>query len=213
MVKDKNFKIAAIYGSPRLDGNTSILTDRFLEGVKDGMAGSGIDLKIEKIAASKMDISPCRECGSCSRTGECIVQDDMQGIFKTLIEADFIAAASPVFFTTVSAYLKALIDRCQRFWVLKSERQETIINKERKGIFIGASGSGSGTIFDCPKKVIRAFFDVLYVEYDRDFLHRRTDSKGDILKNRQALEEIYKYGKEIGTSSPETAYNVKGDKK
>ena len=197
MGKGKNFKIAAIYGSPRLDGNTSTLMDKFLEGVEDGTVSSGSDIGIKKIVASKLDISPCRECGNCSRTGECIVQDDMQDIFKMLIEADFIAVASPVFFTTVSANLKSLIDRCQRFWVLKYERQEKIINKARKGVFIGASGSGSSTIFDCPKKVIRAFFDVLYVEYDRDFLHKSTDSKGDILKNRQALEEIYEYGKQL----------------
>lgn len=197
MGKGKNLKIAAIYGSPRFDGNTAALMDKFLEGVKDGTVSCGRDIVTEKIAASKLDISPCRECGSCSRTGECIVQDDMQGIFNILIEADFIAVSSPVFFTTVSAYLKALIDRCQRFWVLKYERQEKIIKKERKGAFIGTSGSGSSTIFDCPKKVIRAFFDVLYVEYDKDFLHKSTDSKGDILKNRQALEEIYEYGKKL----------------
>jgi multimeric flavodoxin WrbA len=152
---------------------------------------------VDKIIASKLDISPCRECGNCSRTGECIVQDDMQDIFKILIQADFIAVSSPVFFTTISAYLKSLVDRCQRFWVLKYERQEKIIKKERKGAFMGASGSGSRTIFDCPKKVIRAFFDVLYVDYDRDFLHVSTDSKGDIQKNRQALEEVYEYGKKI----------------
>jgi multimeric flavodoxin WrbA len=197
MVKGKKFKIAAIYGSPRLDGNTSTLMGKFLEGVEDGTASSGRDTVIERLLASKLDISPCRGCGSCSSTGECIVQDDMQDIFKILIDADFIAVASPVFFTTVSAYLKSLIDRCQRFWVLKYERQEKIINKEKKGVFIGASGSGSSTIFDCPKKVIRAFFDVLYVEYDRDFLYKNTDSKGDILKNRQALEEIYEYGKKL----------------
>jgi multimeric flavodoxin WrbA len=197
MGEKKNFKITAIYGSPRIDGNTSILVDKFLEGVEDGAGGAGRDVEIEKIVASKLDISPCRECGNCSRTGECIVQDDMQEIFNTLIEADFIAVSSPVFFTTVSAYLKSLIDRCQRFWVLKYERQENIINKERKGVFIGASGSGSSTIFDCPKKVIRAFFDVLYVDYDKDFLYKSTDSKGDIIKNRQALEEIYGYGKKL----------------
>ena len=113
------------------------------------------------------------------------------------IKADFITVSSPVFFTTVSAHLKALIDRCQRFWVLKYERQEDVINKKRKGIFIGASGSGSRAIFDCPKKVILAFFDVLYVDYDKDFLYCNTDSRGDILDNREALEDIYEYGKNI----------------
>ena len=197
MEKQKKYRIASIYGSPRPDGNTSALMNRFLEGVKDGADEAGRNIDIEKVIASKLNISPCRECGNCSRTGECIVQDDMQDVFKILIEADFIAVSSPVFFTTVSAYLKSLIDRCQRFWILKYVRQEKIINKKRKGIFIGTSGSGSRTIFDCPKKVIRAFFDVLYVDYDRDFLHTSTDDKGAILRNQQALDEVYEYGRKI----------------
>ncbi len=198
MERPKEYKIAAIYGSPRQGGNTYTLLEKFLEGVGEGPGNSGGNICIDKIMVSGLDISPCRECGNCSRTGECIIQDDMQGVFRILIGADFIAAASPVFFTTVSAYLKGLIDRCQRLWVLKYERGENIINKERKGIFIGTSGSGSSSIFDCPKKVIRAFFDVLYVDYDRDFLYGNTDSRGDILKNRKAMEEIYKYGKDLG---------------
>jgi len=198
MKKLKDYKIAAIYGSPRQEGNTYTLMEKFLDGVGERPVDSGSNICIDKIIVSRLEISPCRECGNCSRTGECIIRDDMQDVFRILIEADFIAVASPVFFTTVSAYLKGLIDRCQRFWVLKYERGEKIINKEKKGIFIGTSGSGSTSIFDCPKKVIRAFFDVLYVDYDRDFLYGNTDSSGDILKNRKAMEEIYKYGKELG---------------
>src|SRR4030065_514477 len=60
---------------------------------------------------------------------------------------------------------KALIDRFQRFWSLKYEHKKRIIKKDRKGIFISTSGSNSVNIFDCPRKVTRAFFDVLYVDY------------------------------------------------
>ena len=197
MGKDKKFIVAAIYGSPRLDGNTAILMNRFLEGVKYKADNIKKDIQIEKIEVSRLKISPCRECGNCSRTGECIIDDDMQHISNILINADFMAVSSPVFFTTVSGYLKALIDRCQRFWILKYERQEDIIKKSRDGIFIGVSGSGSETIFDCPKKVIRSFFDVLFVDYMADFLYRSTDSRGEIFKNRQALEDLYDFGKNI----------------
>jgi multimeric flavodoxin WrbA len=197
MGKDSKYSVAAIYGSPRLDGNTAILMNRFLDGVRCKAETAKKDMRIEKIETFSLNISPCRECGNCSRTGECIVDDDMQHVFKILMDADFIAVSSPVFFTTVSGYLKALIDRCQRFWVLKYERQEKVIKKSRDGIFIGASGSDSETIFDCPKKVIRSFFDVLFVDYKADFLHKSTDSKGDILKNKQALEAVYDFGKNI----------------
>jgi len=195
--KGKKYMLAAIYGSPRLDGNTAILMDRFLDGTRLMAEKTGTEIQIEKILVSRLNISPCRECGNCSRTGECIVHDDMQDISRILIDADYVAVSSPVFFTTVSGYLKALIDRCQRFWVLKYERQEKIIKKTRKGIFIAASGSGSSTIFDCPKKVIRSFFDVLYIDYEADFLNSSTDCRGDILKNTDALEAVFEFGKNI----------------
>jgi len=197
MGKDGKYILAALYGSPRLNGNTAVLMDSFLEGFLYKAEKAEKDINIEKIVVSQLEISPCRECDNCSKTGECIIEDDMQEIFKILIKADFIAVASPVFFTTVSGYLKALIDRCQRFWVLKYKRRENIINKNRKGIFISASGSGTGTIFDCSKKVIRAFFDVLFVDYEADFLYGTTDRRGDMLKNLKALGEVYDFGKKL----------------
>ena len=195
--KYKEFKIVAIYGSPRKKGNTSLLLDRFLEGVISAACKSGKDLKIKKIITADLNISPCRGCRNCSKTGECIVKDDMQQVYKELIEADFLAVTSPVFFTTVSGYLKALIDRCQRFWSLKYEQKKRIVKKDRKGIFISTAGSEQENIFDCPEKVIRSFFDVLYVDYLRNFVFNSVDDQGDILKNEEAMKILYVFGKEL----------------
>jgi len=194
--KFKEFIIVAIYGSPRKTGNTSLLLDRFLAGVTSAHKSSEKDIKIKKIIVRDLNISPCRECCNCSKTGECIIKDDMQQVYKELVEADFLAVASPVFFTTVSGYLKALIDRCQRFWSLKYEHKKRIVTKNRKGIFISTAGSGSKDIFNCPKKVIRSLFDVLYVDYLYNFVFNNVDSQGDILKNKKAMEDIYRFGKE-----------------
>lgn len=190
------FTITAIYGSPRKGGNSSLLLDSFIEGAAGKSNIAGKKLKINKVVPADMDISPCRECSSCSKTGKCIIKDDMQPVYGYLTGADFIAVASPVFFTTVSGYLKALIDRCQRFWSLKYEHKKRITDKNRKGIFISTAGSGSPKIFDCPRMVIRSFFDVLYIDYFSDFLFNNVDKKGDILKNREAMEVLYNFGKE-----------------
>ncbi len=198
----RGFRIAAIYGSPRKGGNTSILMDRFIEGTSE--AGYSMDriIKIDKIYAGKLNISPCRECYNCSKTGKCIINDDMQKVYDILIKADFIAISSPIFFTTVPGYLKAIIDRCQRFWVLKYEHKKNVIGKRRKGIMIGTAGSGRKDIFDCLRKVVRSFFDVLYVDQICDFVFNDIDKKGDILKNKRALEAVYTFGKE-GIFKPE----------
>jgi len=184
--------VLAIHGSPRKNGNSDLLLERFLEGI--GKRKDDFELQIKEIFASKVKVSPCRECNSCSITGECIVQDEMQEIFEHLIDCDFLVVSSPIFFTTVSGYLKAIIDRCQRFWVLKYEHEKKIIKKARKGILISTSGSPKKDIFDCTKKVIRAFFDVLYIDYLKDYTFNSVDKKGDILKDKNSLEELYDFG-------------------
>ena len=199
MIGKKDYKVIAIYGSPRRGGNTDVLMDRFLDGVSECenfKPDSSLKLSVDKIILSNLKISPCRECRSCSSTGECIVKDDIQLIYPKLIECDLLAVASPVFFTTVSGYLKAFIDRFQRFWALKYELRRNIIEKDnRKGILFCCAGSKSKDIFECSKKVMRSFFDVLYIKYYADFLYNNIDFKGDILKNRKAINDVYKFGK------------------
>ncbi|MCG9479334.1 MAG: flavodoxin family protein [Actinomycetia bacterium] len=185
--------IVAIYGSPRKRGNTEKLMDSFLAGTKSGPAGN--NLHIEKVAAARLNISPCRGCRNCSRTGQCIIEDDMQDVYGLLEKADLVAVASPIFFTTVSGYLKAVVDRCQRYWSLKYELKRRIIHKERQGIFFSCAGSDSDSIFDCARKVIRSFFDVLYINYHSDYVFNQIDELGDIDKHPRALNQVYEWGK------------------
>lgn len=195
--KNNKYRVAAIYGSPRIGGNTAMLMDHLLKGIRENTGYSEDMVLIDSIILKDKNISSCRECCNCSKTGECIILDDMQEIYRILIDADFIAVASPVFFTTVSGYLKAMIDRCQRFWALKYEQNKKIIKKTRGGIFISTSGSGSDTIFNCPGKVIRSFFDVLFIDYLKDFTFNNIDKKGDILNNEEALSALYDFGKNM----------------
>lgn len=188
-------KVLAIHGSPRGSGNTDILAERLLQGIRERQE-YGFEVEINQVFANKVDVSPCRECSNCSRTGECIVKDEMQDIYVLLLDCDLLVVSSPIFFTTVSGYLKAMIDRCQRFWSLKYEHKKKIVNKERNGILISTAGSNQKDIFDCTKKVIRALFDVLYIDYLADFTFNEVDKKGDILKDRQALEKLYDFGRE-----------------
>src|SRR4030042_2413586 len=94
----KDFKLVAVYGSPRRGGNTDTLLNRFLEGVNNCTMSNQNSTKVEKIFVSNLAISPCRGCGSCSKTGECIVQDEMQALYAKLMDCDFLAVASPIFF-------------------------------------------------------------------------------------------------------------------
>jgi multimeric flavodoxin WrbA len=192
--EESKISILLVYGSPRRNGNTDELMNKFEEGLLQNKNIDQSFLSIEKVIVKSLKFSPCIECRHCSIDGECAVKDEMQEVYNKLINCDFLAVSSPIFFTSVSGYLKSFIDRCQRFWALKYELKKRVVQKERKGIFISTAGSESETIFDCSRKVIRALFDVLYVKYDKDFLYKNIDFKGDIFKIPEALEEVFKYG-------------------
>jgi NAD(P)H-dependent FMN reductase len=199
-VYKREYKVVAIYGSPRRGGNTDELLNRFIDGIKDSAMFSpgGQILNVEKIIVSNLKISSCRECRHCSIDGECIIDDEMQQIYPKMIDCELLLIASPVFFTSVPGHLKAFIDRFQRFWALKYELGKNIIGKTgRKGILLSCAGSKPPDIFDCTKKMARALFDVLFIKYYADFLYNSIDFKGDILKNPDNLKRIHEFARKL----------------
>ena len=112
-------KIVAFQGSPRLGGNTDILLEETLKPVKE----AGHEIVMFKL--NYMRIKPCQDCGSCDKTGKCIIEDDMEQIYQAILEADRIILASPIFFFALSAQTKAMIDRCQAFWCEKYLMKQT----------------------------------------------------------------------------------------
>lgn len=103
-------KVLILSGSPRKGGNSDLLCDEFMRGAKD----SGNEVKKIRIANKK--IAPCSGCYACSESGRCVHRDDMAEILQKMIDADVIVLASPVYFYSVDAQLKAVIDRTVARW-------------------------------------------------------------------------------------------------
>ena len=99
-------KVLIVSSSPRKEGNSDVLCDRFARGASE--AGH----EVEKIMLREKKILPCNACYACMETHTCAIKDDMADIFPKLLEADVILLSSPVYFYSVSAQMKALIDRC-----------------------------------------------------------------------------------------------------
>lgn len=97
--------IIIISSTPRKDGNSDILCDQFMKGALE--AGH----KVEKIALRKKTLHPCFGCGACQKSHRCVQKDDMATILDRLVKADVIVMATPVYFYTMSAQMKMLIDR------------------------------------------------------------------------------------------------------
>ena len=185
-------KVLGISASPRRGGNTEILLDRALEGAASRGAAT------EKVILNELRYKPCQECGGCSSTGVCVIHDDMRLIYAKLSNADAIIVSSPIFFGTISAQLKAMIDRHQCSWISKYVLKKcSLSRKMRKGAFLCVGGSGVRKFFEHAKKIVRIFFATLDIAYTHELFYPGIDDKGGILKNKKALDEAYEIGRGI----------------
>ena len=97
--------VLILSGSPRKNGNSDILCDEFMRGAQD--SGN----TVEKIQVSEKNIGYCRGCCVCQDTGACVIKDDMDDVMQRIIDADVLVLASPIYFYTMSAGLKTLLER------------------------------------------------------------------------------------------------------
>jgi multimeric flavodoxin WrbA len=185
--------ILAIYGSPRKGGNTSRLLREAVQGAREAGAG------VEEIILSDLKMSPCLEIYGCRKAGKCVIRDDFDWVYDKLLACRGVILASPVFFYTVSAHTKILMDRCQSLWVKKHWIENRPFGQPylKKGLFISAGATRGKRLFEGMLLSIRYFFDVLDTELWRTLLYRDLDFEGDVLKHPEFLEEARTSGKDL----------------
>ena len=187
-------KILAIYGSPRRQGNTALLLDQAVQGALD--AGG----QVEKLVLRDLKMSPCLEIYGCKETGRCVIQDDFQEVHDQLLACEGLILASPIFFYTVSAHTKILMDRCQALWVKKywiDKVQYGQWEPKRKGLFISLGATQGKKLFEGPLLTVKYFFDVLDMELWKSLLYRGLDSEGEVSGHPDYLQEAYEAGREL----------------
>lgn len=104
-------KVLILSGSPRKNGNSDTLCNEFMRGALES------NNQVEKIRVSELNIGYCKGCYACKDSGKCIIKDDMAGVLQKIIDADVIVLASPVYFYSIDAQLKAVIDRTVARWL------------------------------------------------------------------------------------------------
>jgi len=187
-------KILAIYGSPRRKGNTTLLLKNAVKGAIEAGA------EVEEIILRDLKMSPCLEIYGCKETGRCVIQDDFQQVYDKLLSCQGLMLASPIFFYTVSAHTKILMDRCQSLWVKKYWIEKNTIESPkvtRKGLFISVGATKGKRLFEGTLLSIRYFFEILDTELWRSLLYRSLDLEGDIVGHPEYLLEAHRSGKEL----------------
>ncbi len=186
--------IIAIYGSPRRKGNTATLLKEAVNGAQDGGA------RVEELVLRDLKMSPCLEIYGCNKAGECLLKDDFQKARDLILASEGLILATPVFFYTVSAHTKILMDRFQSLWVKKNWVEQNRTDQQtfsRKGLFIAAGATKGKKLFDGILLSLRYFFEVIDMELWKALLYRGLDFEGDVLKHPQYLKDAYRAGKEF----------------
>ena len=183
-------KILALYGSPRKEGNTSLLLRELVKGAEE----KGV--KTTEVNLCDLKILPCVADYSCAETGECFIQDDMQAIYKQLDDHDCIVVAAPIFFYSVNAQTKTIIDRSQALWARKYMLKQPSSTKgiKKTGVFISVGATKGDKLFNGTLLTMKYFFDALNAEFTHRLLFKGVDAAGEILKHPSALREAHELG-------------------
>lgn len=98
-------KVMAFNGSPKANGNTYASINAVAEELKK----EGIDVEI--INVGNKNITGCKACGGCSKTGKCVINDGVNEMIEKMKEADGVILGSPVYYAGLNGTMKAFLDR------------------------------------------------------------------------------------------------------
>lgn len=98
-------KVVVLSTSLRSNSNSELLAKSFVEGSKE----SGNE--VEYISLKNKDIRFCIGCLACQKLGYCVIKDDVTDIMDSVLYADVVVWASPIYYYEMSGQMKTLIDR------------------------------------------------------------------------------------------------------
>jgi len=178
-------KILGIVGSPRVGGNTEFLVAEALKAAKEDGA------ETELLRLADKEIKPCDACLSCRKTGECKVKDDFKPIFEKMVEADGIILGSPVYFSSATPQIKALIDRAGYLSIAKGRVFENKVG----GPMVVARRAGQNFTF---AEMLFFFLHQGMIVPGSTYWNVAVGrEKGEVVKDEEGMQTARNFGKKM----------------
>lgn len=177
-------------GSPRKKGNTALLVEECVKGIKSG-GGSA-----ELLFLQDLLIKPCKACDYCKKASAkrfCAQEDDMEALYQKLADAYAVVFASPVYWFTMTAQAKLFLDRCYAL-----ERKDgNRLKGKRVGIIMAYGGEDafeSGAV-----NAFRTFQDSFgYIGAEiTGIVHGCANKAGEIAGNKAVMTAAKTLGKKL----------------
>lgn len=176
-------KILILSGSPRKGGNSDTLCDQFMHGAEE------VGHAVEKIWVQGKRVAPCLACYYCKdHVGECAIKDDMKEILDKMLAADVIVLSSPVYFYSISAQLKAVIDRTVARW---------LEFRDKEFYYIMTAAEDTETVMNCTLECMRGLAECLDGSVEKGVVYGKgVYEKGEIASH-PAMQQAYEMGKRV----------------
>lgn len=176
-------KVLILSGSPRKGGNSDILCDQFIRGAEE--SGN----QAEKIFLKDKEINYCVACDICQdNNGICNLNDDMAEVLDKMIAADVIVMATPVYFYTMNAQMKTLIDRTYSKYMEISKKDF---------YFIATAAVRNRNALEKTIEGFRGFTSVLNRPKEKGIIYGTGVLNIGDIKSSSAMDEAYKMGKAV----------------
>lgn len=105
-------KIVVITGSPRKNGNSIAMAEAFIKAAEEK------GHSVTRFDAAQKKVEGCRACETCYKTGKaCSFDDDFNTIAPAILEADTVVFSMPVYWYSIPAQIKSVIDKMFSFCV------------------------------------------------------------------------------------------------
>ena len=177
-------KVLILSGSPRKGGNSDILCDQFAKGALE------MGNEVEKIRVAEKKISPCTGCYFCRNSGgKCALNDDMGDILQKIIDCDVLVLSSPVYFYSMCAQLKTVIDRCVARW-------REISNKDL--FYITTAADDEENTMDGTIACMHGFAMCIDGYDEKGILYGKgVEGKGDVVNRPELMQIAYEMGMSV----------------
>lgn len=192
--------LVALNGSPLRGSSVDLLLEAVGAGARD--AGGSF----EHLRCAELTVKPCQACGPEPTDGYCVFHDDMDAVYAALERAHAVVVGSPIYFDTVSAQLKLVIDRCNCVTPLVqladgSEGFRAKWPRTRRAAFVTACGQHRR--YDLAERSVRGFLKWVGAKWEETLVWAHDDSaKGSVAADAAVLAKARALGARLVSSEP-----------
>ena len=192
--------LVALNGSPVRGGNVDLLLEAICEGFRQAGGNAA------QIYCAQLLVRSCIACGPEPTTGYCIFHDDMDEVYARLEQAHAVAVGSPIYFDSVSAQLKLVIDRCNCVTPLVRLEDGSFgfrprWARTRRGVFVTAHSPRHP--YEMAERCVRGFMKWIGVKWEEtlDYAHP-DDDRGSVADHPEWLERARVLGARLANAPP-----------